>query len=53
MLFEKIDEDPVAVTTTSTSLTQATNRNVSVLNENILEIVSENQILKVELISSR
>ena len=32
-MFEKIDEDLVTVATTSTSLTQATTHNVTMLNE--------------------
>ena len=37
VLFEKIDEHPVTVATTSLSLTQATAHNITVLNEKLLE----------------
>ena len=40
VLFEKTDEDPVTVVTTSTTLTQATTHNISMLNEKILEFES-------------
>ena len=36
VLFEKIDEDTVTVATTSTTLTQATTHNVTMLNEKTL-----------------
>ena len=38
ILFEKIDEDPMIVATTSTTLTKSTTHNISILNENILEV---------------
>ena len=38
VLFEKTDEDLVTFTTTSTTLTQATTHNITVLNEKLLEI---------------
>ena len=41
------------VATTSTTLTQATTHNISILNEKVLEDESENQKLKDELISLR
>ena len=53
VLFEKIDEDPVTVATTSTTLTQATTHNVTILNEKLLETESENLKLKYEFISLR
>ena len=37
VLLEKTNEDPVMVATTSTTLTQATTHNISLLNENLLE----------------
>ena len=45
-LFEKTDEDPVTVATTSTTLTQATAHIITILNENILEVQSDNLKLK-------
>ena len=43
----------MTIATTSTTLTQATAHNVLVLNENIMEIESENRKLKDELINLR
>lgn len=40
VLFEKIDKDHVIVATTSSSLTQATTHNITVLNEKLLETKS-------------
>ena len=40
VLFKRIDEDHVTVATTSTTLTQATAHNISVLNEKLLEVES-------------
>ena len=37
VLFERTDEDTIMVATNSTTLTQATAHNISVLNENILD----------------
>ena len=51
VLFEKNDEDPMTVATTSTSLTQATSHNIIVLNEKLLETESENLKLKDEIIN--
>ena len=51
VLFERTDEDPIMVNTISTTLTQATTHNISVLNEKILEIESEDVRLKDEFIS--
>ena len=53
MLFERTDEDPITVATTLVALTQATSHNISVLNEKVMEVESENQNLKDELISLR
>ena len=53
VLFEKTDEDPVTVATTSTTLTQATAHNVTMLNEKLLQVEYENIKLKDELISLR
>ena len=41
VLFEKIDEDPVAVATALESLTQANSHNIIVLNDKLLEAESE------------
>ena len=38
VLFKKIDEDPVIVATASSTLTQATTHNITVLNEKLLEV---------------
>ena len=51
VLFEKTDEDPVTVATTSTYLSQATTHNVTVLNEKISPAKSDNNKLKHEIIS--
>ena len=51
VLFEKPNEHPMIVVTSSATLTQATTHNISVLNENILEVESKNLKLKDELIS--
>ena len=53
MLFERTNEDPIMVATTLVSLTQAIVHNISVLNEKVIEVESENQKLKDELISLR
>ena len=53
VLFEKTDEDPMTVATTSTALTQATTHNIRVLNEKLLETKSENINLKDEIINPR
>lgn len=53
VLFDKIDEYPVTVATTSTTLTQDTVHNITILNEKFLEAESENIKLKDELISLR
>ena len=51
VLFEKIDEDPVTVATTSVALSQDTAHNVTMLNEKISQAESENTKLKDEIIS--
>jgi hypothetical protein len=48
VLFEKTDEYLVTITTTSTSLTQATAQNVTMLNEKLLQVEFENINLKDE-----
>jgi 3-polyprenyl-4-hydroxybenzoate decarboxylase len=53
VLFEKIDEDPVIVATTSTTLSQAIAHNVTMLNEKLSQELSENIKLKDEIISLR
>ena len=37
VLFEKTNEDPVIVETTSETLTQATSHNVTILNEKLFQ----------------
>ena len=51
VLFEKNDEDLVTVDTTSTTLTQDTAHNVTMLNEKVLQTKSENINLKDGIIS--
>ena len=51
VLFEKTDEDPVTVATTSIYLSQATSHNVTVLNEKLSQAESENTKLKDEIIN--
>ena len=46
VLFERTDEDPIMVATTSTTLAQATAYNISMLNEKVMEVELENQKLK-------
>jgi hypothetical protein len=50
-LFEKTDEDVVTVEKTSTSLSQATTHNVTVLNENVSQAKLDNNKLEDEIIS--
>ena len=52
-MFEKTDEDPVTIATTSTTLSQATAHNVTMLNEKLSQAESENIKLKDEIISLR
>ena len=40
VLFEKTNEDPVTVATTSTTLSQSTAHNVTMLNENLSQAES-------------
>ena len=51
VLFKNIDEDPVTIETTSTTLSRATAHNVTVLNEKLSRAESENIKLKDEIIS--
>ena len=51
VLFEKIDENLVTVATTSAALSQATAHNVTMLNENLSQVESENIKLKDEIIN--
>ena len=53
VLFEKTDEDLVTVATSSTTLSQATAHNVTMLNEKLSQAESENIKLKDEIISLR
>ena len=46
VLFEKTDEDPVIVATTSATLSQATTHNVTILNEKLSQAESDNKKLK-------
>lgn len=50
-LFEKTDEDPIIVATASTTLSQATAHNVTMLNEKLSQAESDNDELKNEIIS--
>jgi hypothetical protein len=50
VMFEKTDEDSVTVAMASTTLTQATAHNVTMLNEKLLQAESENIKLKDEII---
>ena len=51
VLFEKTNEDPMIVASTSTTLSQATSHNDTVLNENLSHSESDNNMLKHEIIS--
>ena len=51
MLFDKTNEDPVTIATTSTTLSQDTAHNVTMLNENLSQAESENNKLEDEIIS--
>ena len=53
VLFEKADEDPVTVATTSTALSQTTSHNVTLLNEKLSQAESENTKLKDQIISMK
>ena len=50
-MFEKTDEDPIIIATTSAALSQATAHNVTMLNENLTKDKSNNNKLKDEIIS--
>ena len=52
-LFKKTNEDPVSVATTSTTLTQATTHNVTMMNDKNLQTESKNIKLKDEIASLR
>ena len=51
ILFEKTNEDPMIVATSSNALTQAIAHNIIVLNEKILETESEDLKLKDDIIN--
>ena len=51
ILFEKTDEDPITVATTSTTLSQATAHNVTMLSEKLSQEESDNDKLKNEIIN--
>jgi hypothetical protein len=51
VLFEKTYENPVTIATTSTAITHATAHNVTMLNEKLLQVESENIKIKDEIIS--
>jgi CRISPR/Cas system-associated endonuclease Cas3-HD len=50
VLLEKTDEDLITVATTSTTLSQATAHNVTMLNEKLSQAESDNNKLKYEII---
>ena len=49
ILFERTEEDPVTVATTSVALTQATANNINVLNEKLSQAETDNHKLKEEI----
>ena len=53
VLFERTDEDPITVATTSATLSQGTVHNVSMLSEKLSQVESDNYKLKEEVISLR
>ena len=53
VLFEKTDEDPVTVSTISTTLSHATTHNVTMSNEKLSQEDTENTKLKDEIIDLR
>jgi hypothetical protein len=53
VFFEKIDEDPMILSTSSISLTQAIAHNIIVLYEKLFEAKSKNLKLRDEIISLR
>ena len=50
VLFERTDEDLITVATTSTTLSQATSHNVTLLSEKLSQAESDNDKLKNEII---
>ena len=50
-MFEKIDDDPMTIETTSTTLSQDTTHNVTMLNEKLYQVELESIKLKDEIIS--
>ena len=53
VIFERTDEDPITVATTSVALSQATVHNVTMLSEKLSQARSDNNKLKEEVISLR
>ena len=53
VLFERTDEVPIIVATTSSALSQATVHNVTMLSEKLSQAESDNYKLKEEVISLR
>ena len=51
VLFERTDEDLITVAIASTTLSQDTSHNVTMLNEKLYQVKSDNNILKDEIIS--
>ena len=51
VLFEKTDEDPMTLATTSATLTQATAHNVTMLNEILLQVEYQKIKMKDKIIS--
>jgi hypothetical protein len=53
VLFERTVEDPINMATTSTTLSQATAHNVTMLSEKLSQVESDNNKLKDEVIRLR
>jgi uncharacterized membrane protein YdfJ with MMPL/SSD domain len=53
VLFEKTDKDLIIVTTTSTTLSNATIHNVTMLSDKLSQAESDNNRLKDEVLSLR
>ena len=53
VLYERTDEDPITVATTSAALSLATIHNVTMLSENLSQVESDNYKLKEEVICLR
>ena len=51
VLFENTDQHPITITTSSVALSQATAHNVTMLNEKLSQVESDNNKLKDEIIS--